>query len=168
MARHGMMRHEMMRHEMMHHGMMHGAGMEPAAESTGAAESSAPEPAVPVTAAPEPAAPEPVLPGSFAAALETADAARGQQLTRAHGCIGCHALDESMRTVGPTWDDLADTAARRVAGQGAAEYLYTSIVRPNTYVVPGYRPNVMVQSYGRQLGEQDLADIVKYLLALEE
>jgi hypothetical protein len=52
-----------------------------------------------------------------------------------------------------------------VPGQTAAGYLLTSIVRPNDYVVPGYQPNVMVQSYDEYLSERDLADIVKYLLA---
>jgi hypothetical protein len=33
-------------------------------------------------------------------------------------------------------------------------------------VVPGYRPNVMVQSYGQTLASGELADIVKYLLTL--
>jgi cytochrome c551/c552 len=110
---------------------------------------------------------ETMVPSGFATALEGADAARGQQLTLSYGCIGCHSLDDSMRMVGPTWHDLKETAAARVPGQEVAEYLYTSIVRPNAYVVPGYLPNVMVQSYGQQLGEQELADMVKYLLTLE-
>ena len=143
---HGMMRHRMMQ-MMQQGGMATGMRAAAAAAGTGGAET--------------------MVPASLAAALEEADAARGQQLTLSYGCIGCHSLDDSMRMVGPTWHDLKETAAGRVPGQEAAEYLYTSIVRPNAYVVPGYLPNVMVQSYGQQLGEQELADMVKYLLSLE-
>ena len=70
-------------------------------------------------------------------------------------------------SVGPTWQGLAVTAAGRVPGQAAEDYLYTSIVRPNAYVVPGYQPNVMVQTYGQTLASNELADIVKYLLTLQ-
>ncbi|MFN8467621.1 MAG: hypothetical protein U0X20_18825 [Caldilineaceae bacterium] len=69
-------------------------------------------------------------------------------------------------SVGPTWQGLATTAAGRVAGQRAEDYLYTSIVQPNAYVVPGYLPNVMVQTYGQTLAADDLANVVKYLLTL--
>jgi cytochrome c551/c552 len=105
---------------------------------------------------------------SFVAALESADPNRGQQLTAANTCLGCHSLDPNQMLAGPTWHDLAATAATRVQGQSAADYLYTSIVNPNTYVVKGYQPNVMIQVYGQTLGQQDVADIVKYLLTLHE
>jgi hypothetical protein len=34
-------------------------------------------------------------------------------------------------------------------------------------VVNGYQANVMLQGYGETLREQDIADIVKYLLTLQ-
>lgn len=108
------------------------------------------------------------VPESFWAALESSDASRGQQLTLSNACRGCHSLDPNQLMAGPTWYDLANTAATRVQGQSAADYLYTSIVNPNAYVVNGYQPNVMIQVYGQTLGQQDLADIVKYLLTLHK
>lgn len=108
------------------------------------------------------------LPESFPAALASADVARGQQLTLSSGCAGCHSLDANQIAVGPTWHDLAKAAAARVSGQNATQYLYTSIVQPNAYIVQGYQPNVMVQVYGQTFEEQDLAAIVKYLLTLHE
>ena len=106
------------------------------------------------------------VPESFMAALESADPNRGQHLTVANTCLGCHSLSSNQTMVGPTWHDLAETAATRVAGQTAAGYLYTSIVHPNAYVVNGYQPNVMLQGYSQTLSEQDIADIVSYLLTL--
>jgi cytochrome c len=70
--------------------------------------------------------------------------------------------------VGPTWYNLAETAELRVPAQSAESYLHTSIVSPNAYIVEGYSPNVMVQTYARSLSEGELADIVSYLLTLEE
>jgi len=106
------------------------------------------------------------VPESFTAAVESADPNRGQQLTAANTCLGCHTLSPNQTMVGPTWHDLAKTAATRVAGQTAAEYLYSSILDPNAYVVKGYQPNVMIQGYSQTLREQDIADIVSYLLTL--
>jgi hypothetical protein len=47
-------------------------------------------------------------------------------------------------------------------------YLYTSITNPNAYIVEGYQPNVMIQTYGQTLSDQDLADILAYLLTLHD
>lgn len=107
-------------------------------------------------------------PPGFPAALQSADAQRGQQLAATSGCTGCHSLNPRARMVGPTWYDLAETAKTRVPGQSVEAYLYTSIVHPNAYVVPGYAPNIMVQTYGRTLGEGEIADLVSYLLTLHE
>jgi mono/diheme cytochrome c family protein len=106
-------------------------------------------------------------PASFLAALASADRERGRQLALTNGCAGCHSLQPGGLSVGPTWYDLAETAATRVPGQGAADYLYTSIVQPNAYVVAGYLPGIMAQNYGQRLSEDDIADIVRYLLTLD-
>lgn len=107
-------------------------------------------------------------PPGFLAALQSANPQRGRQLAAANGCIGCHSLNPRARMVGPTWFDLAETAASRAPDQSAEAYLYTSIVHPNAYVVQGYRPNIMVQTYGQTLAEDEIADLVSYLLTLHE
>ena len=68
---------------------------------------------------------------------------------------------------GPTWDNVANTAATRVEGQNAEAYLYHSIVNTNDYIVEGFQPNVMLQIYGDTLSDQDIADIIAYLLTLD-
>ena len=62
---------------------------------------------------------------------------------------------------------MAETAATRVEGESAPAYFYNSIVHPNDYVVDGYAPGVMIQTYGDTLSDQDLADIIGYLLTLK-
>lgn len=124
-------------------------------------------PAAP-TAADAAAAVQSAAPADLITLLASADPARGERLTIANGCIGCHSLDPNRRMVGPTWHDLAETSRTRVAGQSAEQYLYTSIVQPDAYIAPGYLPNIMVQNYGRRLSEDNLADIVSYLLTVGE
>lgn len=106
------------------------------------------------------------LPDSLMTAIENADLERGEQLTLSSGCTGCHFMDPNQIAVGPTWYDLAATAAERVEGQSAELYLYNSIIHPNDYVVEGYTTNVMLQIYQDTLSEQDLGDIIGYLMTL--
>ncbi len=163
---HGMMMHGgMLQGAMMGRGMLHGRMMArsmPLAQGrmAGAAAMTAAAGTAPAASA--------AVPAGFAAALATADSAHGQQLALANGCGGCHALAAGQPSVGPPWQGLAVTAAARVHGQKAADYLYTSITQPNAYIVPGYPPNVMVQTYGQTLAADELAAIVKYLLTLQE
>jgi cytochrome c2 len=107
------------------------------------------------------------LPEEMIAAMANADAARGQQLTLTNACIGCHNTDPSMPMVGPTWHNMGTTAETRVEGMSSGLYLYNSIIHPNDHVVEGYQPNIMLQIYGT-LPNQDLADIIAYLLSLQE
>lgn len=105
------------------------------------------------------------LPEDFRAALDEADPGSGESIALANGCVGCHALDPAMQMSGPTWFNLADTAVNRVPGQSPADYIHESIVDPGAYVVSGYPANVMPQNYGDLLSDEELADLVAYLLA---
>ena len=107
-----------------------------------------------------------VLPAGVDSALASADPAHGQLLTQINVCNACHSLEQGVRLVGPSWYNLADTAAKRVAGQSAKVYLYNSITNPNGYVVEGYPAGVMLQIYREKLSDQDFADIITYLLTL--
>lgn len=107
------------------------------------------------------------LPEGVLAAMETADAERGQQLSLAQGCVGCHAMNPDQIMAGPTWHNMAQTARTRVEGESAGLYLYNSIMYPNDYIVEGYLPNIMLQIYDDMLDDQQTADIIAYLLTLE-
>jgi cytochrome c551/c552 len=108
------------------------------------------------------------LPDDFAAALANASADSGETVALTNGCIGCHALDPDQQMTGPTWFDVADTAVNRVPDQSPALYLYTSIVQPNAHIVEGYPQNIMPQNYSDLLSQEDLADVVAYLLTQHE
>ncbi len=115
------------------------------------------------------------------AALPKGDATRGQALTTANACVACHI----QAPVGPGW--LASAANGVPAGEGigtraqhrftdagytgvaksADAYLLESIVKPNAYVVTGFAPAVMPQTFGASLKPQELADIIAYLDTLK-
>lgn len=100
---------------------------------------------------------------SITASLPEGNADRGQQLFSAEGCVGCHSQEKDVRMVGPTFYNLWDTAATRVPGLGAKEYLYQSIVDPNAHVVDTYQPGLMQQNYASLLSPQDMADILAWI-----
>ena len=57
--------------------------------------------------------------------------------------------------------------ASRVEGQSAVEYLRTSIIDPNTYIVEGFQPNIMPSNFGEKLTLQDMADLLAFLKTFE-
>ena len=141
----------------------------PAATETQAApEAPATEPAAAVeTPAAEAPADAMQLPADFAAALEGADAANGEQLTVSNGCIACHSLVEGQTLVGPSWYGVGSHAENRVPGESAPFYLYQSIMEPNAHVVEGFTPDLMPKVYADTLSTAQIADIVAYLLSLQ-
>ncbi len=102
-------------------------------------------------------------------AEEAADPiARGGQLFVSSGCGGCHAIEGvSSGEVGPNLTQIAQVAATRKDGVSAEDYIRESIVNTNAFVVEGYQPNIMPQTYGQQFSSQELNDLVDYLLAQE-
>ena len=108
--------------------------------------------------------------------LPEGDAARGETVANRLVCTACHV---SAHT-GPAWlatgtepgiGTRAETRYTQADYQGNAQspeqYLFESIVQTTAYVVPGYAENLMPPTYGTQLTDQDLADLIAYLLSLK-
>ncbi|MBZ0318809.1 MAG: cytochrome c [Anaerolineae bacterium] len=105
-------------------------------------------------------------------ATPTGNAERGAQIfTQGQDdtppCLTCHQVVNGQVGfgVGPNLDGIAERAGVRVAGMTAAEYLRQSILEPQLYVVSGYR-NIMYPDYRTLLTEQDIQDLIAYLLTL--
>lgn len=115
-------------------------------------------------------APEEVVLGlaaDLATGLASADPAQGQQLATANGCLGCHNLDPNMTAVAPSWYNVANSSLVHAAeGEGPAAYLFHSIIAPNDFIVPGYTAGIMPQTYRDTLSDEQLLQIVSYLLTL--
>lgn len=84
----------------------------------------------------------------------------------APGCITCHSLEEGVVIVGPSHAGLAARAGTYVAGMSDVEYLRESIVEPNAHLVEGFGADIMYQNYGADLTEEQINDLVAYMLTL--
>jgi cytochrome c551/c552 len=82
----------------------------------------------------------------------------------APGCATCHSLQPGVRLVGPSLADVATVAASAVDGMSAEAFLRQSIVEPDAHVTAGFTPRLMFQNYGETLSEQQIDDLVAFLL----
>jgi cytochrome c553 len=113
--------------------------------------------------------------GSDNATGGAGDAKRGQALyeqtilgpNAAPGCVACHSREAGKTLVGPSHAGIATIAESAVSGMTAEDFLKESITNPNAHVTEGFVPGVMYQNYGKDLSEQEINDIVAYLLSLK-
>lgn len=102
-------------------------------------------------------------------------ASRGEELIKqttigsnaAPGCTTCHSLEEDIVLVGPSLAGIGSRAGQAVSGKSAEEYLREAIIAPDAHVLPDYAPGLMYQKYGEDLTDQQINDLVAYLLTLE-
>ncbi|MBI3763144.1 MAG: c-type cytochrome [Chloroflexi bacterium] len=120
----------------------------------------------------------PVVGDDINTKLPAGNSEDGKKLTESLGCVGCHV----NAAVGPAWPASADPTGKGVGTRAetrfkdsgytghatsAEQYLHESIVRPNDFVVPDFKPDLMPKDYGSKLTAQDLADIIAYLQTLK-
>ena len=92
-----------------------------------------------------------------------------EQLWAELACSACHQIDKDQTEddsgpVGPHQGNLAERIAVIAPDQSAEEYVYTSIVDPNAFVVEPYFPNIMPQTYSEQMSEAEIRQLVQWLL----
>jgi mono/diheme cytochrome c family protein len=73
-------------------------------------------------------------------------------------CSGCHSVAAGKKLAGPS-----------LAGIGAQgeEALHQSIVDPNAKITAGFSADIMPGNYGSQLSDQQLKDLIAYLITLK-
>jgi len=108
-----------------------------------------------------PATPPPSTPPPPAG---NAAAGKAVFLAPASQCAGCHTFKPAGTTakVGPDLDNLASDAQKANSGS-LDQYVHESIVDPNAYIVPGFQPGVMPQTFKQQFKPQQIADLVAFL-----
>jgi len=83
------------------------------------------------------------------------------------GCRVCHSLEPGAVIIGPSFDGVATAAVTRVPGLTAEEYLRESIVDPDAFVVDGFDPGVMLQNFNESLTNEQIDNLVAFLLTFE-
>ena len=85
------------------------------------------------------------------------DPAAGKEIFASAGCGTCHTLQDAGTngTVGPNLDDV-------LKGKDAG-FIRESIVDPDAEIAPGFQPGIMPQTFGDQLDDKQLSDLVAYL-----
>lgn len=81
------------------------------------------------------------------------------------GCGGCHVLSAvgAAGVVGPSLDGIGTTAATRVPGLSAGDYLEQSILQPDAFIVPGFQPGLMPKNFGERMTPEQLQSLVEFL-----
>jgi mono/diheme cytochrome c family protein len=82
------------------------------------------------------------------------------------GCVACHSLTPDKVLVGPSLADIGVTAADRVAGTSASDYLLESITDPDAFVVEGFDAGRMPDDWTEGLSTGEIAALVDYMLTL--
>ena len=85
----------------------------------------------------------------------------GETVFATAGCGGCHTFAPAGTDaqVGPSLDAVDPDAAP------LEDYLRTSIEDPNAVLAGGYQPDVMPNTFGKSLSEEQLDALVQYLVA---
>ncbi|RME46922.1 MAG: hypothetical protein D6796_08350 [Caldilineae bacterium] len=81
-------------------------------------------------------------------------AARGEALFNREGCSACHTVTGvSTGEVGPNLTNVYEKGE---------DYIRQSILDPNAVIAEGFSENVMPQTFGDVLSEQDLNDLIAF------
>lgn len=110
------------------------------------------------------------IPTPFAVEVVSDDPiARGRLLFSSSGCVACHTVSNlSSGTVGPVLNGLATRGGDMVAGLTVEEYIYQSVMDPSAHVAEGFADNIMPKNFGEILSEDEINDLVNFLLSLED
>jgi cytochrome c oxidase subunit 2 len=103
------------------------------------------------------------------AAVADDPVARGQKVYEQYGCKACHSIDGSP-LVGPSFLNAYGHTVELEDGstiQADDDYLYNSIVDPNSQIVAGYAP-AMPQNFADQLSDDQIADVIAFIKSLSE
>jgi ferredoxin len=82
-------------------------------------------------------------------------------------CRICHSLEPDENLVGPSFAGIATRAENRVPGLTAEEYIRQSIIDPDAFVVEGYPSGLMIPTLSENLSDEQVDDLVAFLLTLE-
>jgi nitric oxide reductase subunit C len=98
---------------------------------------------------------------------ELGDALNGQALFNTDAaCFSCHSVNPAEWLVGPSLSGIPKRAGERIENLSARDYLRL-IIRDPSRITPSSIPGIMPTTYAQTLTDQQIEDIVAYLMTLE-
>jgi cytochrome c oxidase subunit 2 len=88
----------------------------------------------------------------------------GEQIFLANNCGTCHTfkpIPSAVGKIGPDLDNLKEAAA--TAGKPLEDFIRESIVDPNAYLAPGFKPPSGMPPFASIITGDDLDTLVQYL-----
>ncbi len=79
---------------------------------------------------------------------------RGENLFSSLGCVGCHTVNGQGGAVGPELTNVYEKGE---------DYIRESILMPNAVIAEGFQPNIMPQTFGDTLSDEQVNEIIAYL-----
>lgn len=81
-------------------------------------------------------------------------------------CSTCHYVDQDIQLIGPGLLNVVERVEGHGTGETPQEYILHSIIEPSAYVVEGYPDALMPQVYATIFTEQQIEDLVAYVMSL--
>ena len=83
-------------------------------------------------------------------------------------CVDCHSVVAGGEApIGANLSNIGNRAGATVPGKTAEDYLRASIVAPDEYLSGGFQEGIMPRNYPAMLSEQDINDLIAYMLTLK-
>jgi cytochrome c553 len=86
-------------------------------------------------------------------------------------CARCHPVNDGEQPsmpIGINLHDIGDRAGSVVLGQSAEDYLRTSILDPDAHLAGNFQDGLMSREYPQALTDQQVSDLVAYMLTLKK
>ncbi len=101
---------------------------------------------------------------SSSSSSSTSPAAGKAVFTGSAGCSSCHTLAAAgaTGTVGPNLGTAVVPSAKK-AGMALKPFIMQSIEKPNAFISPGFRPNVMPQTFSQTLTPSQIQALVNFI-----
>lgn len=94
-------------------------------------------------------------------------AERGQRIFISAQCASCHTVTGNPRSIGPDLKGIAAQVAAAHPDVDVAAFLRESIVDVMAFVPDGYSGDLMPRNYATLLTQDEIGDLVAYMLTLE-